>query len=70
MSGWPSAKGAEVLKALIRIGWQVKRQRSSHRTLSRTGWPDVVFAFGDSEEVGPKMMSRIAKKTGSKPEDI
>jgi hypothetical protein len=34
------------------------------RTLSRGGWPDFVFAFHDAEEIGPKMLARIAKKTG------
>ncbi len=35
MSNWPSAKAGSVLRALRRIGWEVKRQASSHRTLSR-----------------------------------
>ena len=30
----------------------------------RTGFPDYVFAFHDGEEIGPKMLSRIAKHTG------
>src|SRR5207245_11335322 len=30
---------------LYRIGWTLKRQSGSHKTLSRPGWPDVVFAF-------------------------
>jgi predicted RNA binding protein YcfA (HicA-like mRNA interferase family) len=34
------------------------------------GWPDVVFAFHDKEEIGPKMLARIAKNTGLKPEDL
>jgi hypothetical protein len=34
------------------------------------GWPDCVFAFYDGEETGRKMMSRIAKLTGVKPEDL
>jgi hypothetical protein len=38
--------------------------------LSREGWPDFVFAFHDGEEIGPKMLSRIAKRTGLKPEDL
>ncbi|MDJ0600526.1 MAG: hypothetical protein QNJ37_16995 [Crocosphaera sp.] len=31
---------------------------------------DFVFAFHDKEEIGPKMLSRIAKKTGLQPEDL
>jgi len=59
-----------VLAALLRIGWNIKRQSGSHRTLSRPGWPDVVFAFHDQEEIGPRMLARIAKVTGLKPKDL
>lgn len=70
MSNWKSAKAKRVLDALERIGWQIKRQKGSHKTLSRDGWADYVFAFHDGEEIGSKMMTRIAKKTGLKPEDL
>lgn len=70
MSQWRSAKARRVLAALLRIGWSIKRQSGSHRTLSRPGWPDVVFAFHDKEEIGPRMLARIAKVTGLKPEDL
>jgi len=29
-----------------------------------------VFAFHDDEELGPKMLARIAKQTGLRPEDL
>jgi predicted RNA binding protein YcfA (HicA-like mRNA interferase family) len=70
MSQWPSTKARRVYSALAGIGWQLKRQSGSHRTLSRAGWPDFVFAFHDSEEVGPRMLARIAKHTGLTPEDL
>ncbi len=70
MSQWPAVKAKRLLAALLRIGWEVKRQSGSHRTLSRPAWPDVVFAFHDQEEIGPKMLARIAKHTGLKPEDL
>jgi predicted RNA binding protein YcfA (HicA-like mRNA interferase family) len=70
MSRFGSAKARRVLAALERIGWTVKRQSGSHKTLAREGWPDVVFAFHDDEEIGPVMLARIAKRTGLKPEDI
>ena len=69
MSQWRSAKARRVLSALLRIGWNIKRQSGSHRTLSRPGEPDVVFAFHDQEEIGPRMLARIAKVTGLKPKD-
>lgn len=68
---WPSARASRVLAALFRVGWSVKRQGGgSHRVLRREGWPDVVFAFHDQEEIGPRMLARIAKKTGLKPDDL
>jgi hypothetical protein len=48
----------------------IKRQSGSHPVLARKGWADVVFAFHDQEEIGPRMLSRIARRTGLRPEDI
>ena len=70
MSQWPSSKARQVLAALFRIGWHLKRQSGSHKTLAREGWPDYVFAFHDADEIGPKMLSRVAKHTGLTPEDL
>jgi len=70
MTSWPSSKAHRVLAARSRIGWTLKRQSGSHKTLARPGWPDVVFAFHDGEEIGPRMLARIAKRTGLKPEDL
>jgi hypothetical protein len=36
----------------------------------RENWPNFVFAFHDAEEIGPKMLARIAKHTGLAPEDL
>ncbi|MBK7331187.1 MAG: type II toxin-antitoxin system HicA family toxin [Betaproteobacteria bacterium] len=70
MSHWPSTKARRVLAALLGLGWVVKRQSGSHRTLSRPGWPDFVFAFHDGEEIGSKMLARIAKHTGLTVDDL
>ena len=69
MTNWPSSRAQQVLAALLRIGWSIKRQSGSHRTLSRPGWPDFVFAFHDGEE-GPRMLARVAKRTGLTPDDL
>src|SRR3989344_1872283 len=61
---WHAAKSSRVLKAILSIGWSIKRQRSSHRILARDGWPDYTFSFHDREEIGPRMLARIAKHTG------
>jgi predicted RNA binding protein YcfA (HicA-like mRNA interferase family) len=63
-------KAVRVFAALLKIGWGLERQSSSHKTLSRDGWPDYVFAFHDREEIGPRMLARIAKHTGLAPEDL
>ena len=70
MSNWKSVKAKRLLAALEQISWRVKRQTGSHKILEREGWPDVVFAFHDKEEIGPKMLTRVAKVTGLKPEDL
>jgi predicted RNA binding protein YcfA (HicA-like mRNA interferase family) len=70
MTSWPSTKARRVLAALFRIGWTLKRQSGSHKTLSRPGWADFVFAFHDNEEIGPRMLARIAKRTGLTPGDL
>jgi predicted RNA binding protein YcfA (HicA-like mRNA interferase family) len=70
MSQWPSTQARRVLAALLRIGWSIKRQTGSHTTLSRPGWIDVVWAFHEREDLGPRMLARIAKVTGLKPEDL
>jgi len=70
MTQWPSTKARRVYAALLNIGWEQKRQTGSHRTLSRSGWPDFVFAFHGGDEIGPRMLARIAKHTGLTPEDL
>ncbi|HUX42621.1 MAG TPA: type II toxin-antitoxin system HicA family toxin [Rectinemataceae bacterium] len=71
MSVWPSSNARRVLAALVHVGWIVKRQSgTSHRILSRPSWPDFVFAFHEGDEIGPRMLARIAKHTGLRPEDL
>jgi predicted RNA binding protein YcfA (HicA-like mRNA interferase family) len=42
----------------------------SHRVLVKEGRPNFVFAFHDGEEIGSKMLARIARHTGLRPEDL
>jgi len=70
MSHWRSVKAKQLLAALLRIGWEIAWQKGSHRRLHREGWPNYTFAFHDGEEVGPSLLSQIAKKTGLRPEDL
>jgi predicted RNA binding protein YcfA (HicA-like mRNA interferase family) len=70
LSEWRATKARRVLAALRRIGWSEKRATGSHRVLEREGWPNVVFAFHDGEEIGPKMLARLALATGLTPDDL
>lgn len=71
MSAWRSAKASRVLAALLRIGWSVKREAGgSHKVLERAGFADFVWAFHERDEIGPRMLARIAKRSGLRPEDL
>jgi predicted RNA binding protein YcfA (HicA-like mRNA interferase family) len=70
VSDWPATKARLVLAALLRIGWSLKRTTGSHRILARQGWSDFVFAFHDGDELGPRMLARIARRTGLRVEDL
>jgi predicted RNA binding protein YcfA (HicA-like mRNA interferase family) len=69
MTGQPPGR-AGCCERFFGWGWTIKRQRGSHRTLSRPGSQDYVFAFHDNEELGPRMLVRIAKHTGLRPDDL
>jgi predicted RNA binding protein YcfA (HicA-like mRNA interferase family) len=70
MSRFAATKARRVLDALKRIGWRVKRRTGSHCTLEQKGSPDLVFAFHESDEIGPRMLERIAKRSGLTPDDL
>jgi predicted RNA binding protein YcfA (HicA-like mRNA interferase family) len=70
VSKWPSSKAKQVLKALQRIGYSIKSQRGSHIQLVHAERGEYTFAFHESDEIGPVMLAKIARKTGLKPEDL
>jgi predicted RNA binding protein YcfA (HicA-like mRNA interferase family) len=70
MGDWPAMKARRVLAALLRIGWTIARTRGSHRRLVRAGWDAVVFAFHDDDEIGPRMLEKVARDTGLTPDDL
>jgi predicted RNA binding protein YcfA (HicA-like mRNA interferase family) len=67
---WHATRARQALRALLRLGRTIKRSSGSHRVLARPGWPDTVFAFHDNDEIGPRMLARIAKRTGLTPADL
>jgi predicted RNA binding protein YcfA (HicA-like mRNA interferase family) len=74
MSQWPASRAAKVFRALLRIGWREKTRVSksgSHLQLEHPDFPyEYTWAFHDGEEIGPRMLAKIAKRTGLKPEDL
>lgn len=70
-SPWRSTKASRVFAALERTGWTVKRKaKGSHHVMAKEGFPNFVWAFHDRDEIGPKMLARISKRTGLRPEDL
>lgn len=71
MPRWPATKARKVFRALVRAGWGIKREADgSHKVLQRRGWPDFTWSFHNGAEIGPRMLARIAKRTGLRPEDL
>ena len=72
MSQWPATKANKVFRALLRRGWSVvKESKGSHRQMSHPDFQGTyTWAFHDGEEIGPAMLSRIAKRTGLVPGDL
>jgi predicted RNA binding protein YcfA (HicA-like mRNA interferase family) len=72
LSQWPSVKAKRAFKALLKIGWEVVSQSGSHIKLKHRAslYPMYVWSYGDGDELGSKILSRIAKHTGLKPEDL
>jgi predicted RNA binding protein YcfA (HicA-like mRNA interferase family) len=74
MGKFASSSARKVLRALYRIGWSEKPRTSksgSHKQLQNPVYPyEYTWAFHDDDEIGPKMLAKIAKRTGLKPEDI
>lgn len=60
-----------ILAALLCIGWMHQREAGdSYRVLERVGWLDYVYAFHDGDEIGPRMLVRIARHTGLIPDNL
>jgi predicted RNA binding protein YcfA (HicA-like mRNA interferase family) len=70
MSNRQATRAGWVLRALQIAVWSIKRQSGSHRTSERSGSADYTFAFRDGDEIGPVMLTKIAKHTGFQPSDL
>jgi len=65
--GMALEQGGRVHRALLRIGWRVKRRSGSSHSVRL---PDYVWGFHHDVEIGPRMLARIAKQTGLRPEEL
>ena len=71
MSYWPSKKARQVFRVLERLGWRVKADKgSSHKQMVHDVYGEATWSFHDAEEIGPKMMGRLAKAFHFSPEDL
>jgi predicted RNA binding protein YcfA (HicA-like mRNA interferase family) len=70
VSRWPSTKARIVYRALLKIGWKPLRQVGSHLKIIHSQYGTYTWSFGDSDELGSRILARIAKKTGLKPSDL
>jgi len=63
------AKARAVLRALLRDGWQIKRESSLHKILVK-GSRQMTFAFHDKEDLGAPAMRAVAKEFGYSIEEL
>ncbi|MDQ3748638.1 MAG: hypothetical protein M3367_06455 [Acidobacteriota bacterium] len=63
-------KSERLLKSLLRVGWEIKRNIDSNKVLSREGFPDYVFAFENEEEIRARLLFRVVNKEGLRPKDL
>ena len=70
MTEWTSTKARVVRRALLRLGWSIVSQKGSPIKLHHPERGNYMFGFHDREEIGPRMLAKIAKHTGLKPEDL
>jgi len=68
---FPALKAREVVRMLHRIGYELERQRGSHRKLVAPGRLAIGFAFHDSVEVPPRALRRmLVERAGLNDEEI
>lgn len=58
-ANFPALNAREVLRILRRIGYEVERQRGSHRKLIAPDRLPIGFAFHDRAEVPPRALRRM-----------
>ena len=64
MSILPRVSGREVVKALLRIGYEYDRQRGSHTILRQATYPHRRIVVPDHKEVAKGTLRSIIRETG------
>jgi predicted RNA binding protein YcfA (HicA-like mRNA interferase family) len=71
MGKFPSTSAKRVYCALLHLEKPRISHGGSHKQLENPNYPyQYTWAFHDSDEIGPVMLAKIAKRTGLKPEDL
>lgn len=60
MAKFPSMKAGKFLAVLMRepLGYEIDRQRGSHRILKAVGLPTLLFSFHDGADVPPGIIRK------------
>ncbi|HMG42282.1 MAG TPA: type II toxin-antitoxin system HicA family toxin [Acidimicrobiales bacterium] len=71
MGDFPSMKAADLIRLLQRkLGYEVDRQKGSHRRLKAVGRPTLTFAFHDRQSLPPGVVRKVlVKDVGLSEED-
>ncbi|MBI5488921.1 MAG: type II toxin-antitoxin system HicA family toxin [Deltaproteobacteria bacterium] len=66
----PELTARRLVRAIQRAGFVEVRRSGSHRVLRHPDGRWLVFAFHDSDRIGPKMLARVARRAGLTIEDL
>jgi predicted RNA binding protein YcfA (HicA-like mRNA interferase family) len=70
MTKLPSLTGEQVIKALCKAGFQVVRQRGSHKYLKHSDNRATVVPVHKNETIGPGLLRKIIHDTELSKEDF
>ncbi len=66
----PSVRPGEVIRAIERAGWEIKRQRGSHVVLRKTGHPLLVTVSQHRRDVAKGTLRAIITDAGMTVEEF
>jgi predicted RNA binding protein YcfA (HicA-like mRNA interferase family) len=64
LSVLPRISGRDMVRALVRIGYQVDRQKGSHIVLRQKAAPHRRIVVPDHTEIGKGLLRAIIRQTG------